>query len=265
MSPPAVIPKIGRWWWLAVASFLVCLLVLAPAALIEWAVRQSPNQTVQFIADSGTIWAGRGRITVAADPSPLVLPVVWRFDARALLDLRIGFFIAANAPALSGSTRIASRFGDIQLRETSFSADARLSTIAHRAATLFAPTGRIRLQQTGDQRFVMRPATSATQVWRVDGMMGLQAEQLALGGLVSAPVGNHEISLQGDGATVKMTVLRSSGPLKLEGSGALTLVSPRRFAFSGFATVAGDAPDILKQLGPILPDGRQRIELNTTW
>ena len=264
MSPQVITSRLGRWWWLAVASFLVCLLVLAPAALIEWAAHQSPNQTVQFIADSGTIWAGRGRITVAADRTPLVLPVVWRFDARALLDLRIGFFIAANAPALSGSARIASRFGDIQLRETAFSADAGLLTIAYRSAVIFAPLGRIRLQQTGDERLVIRPATSANQVWRVDGVMGLHAEQLVLGGVVSAPVGNHEISLQGEGATIKMTVLRSSGPLKLEGAGALTLVSPRRFTFSGFATVAGDAPEVLKQLGPVLPDGRQRIELNTT-
>ena len=176
MSPQVVTPKLGRWWWLAVASFLVCLLVLAPAALIEWAAHQSPNQTVQFIADSGTIWAGRGRITVAADRTPLVLPVVWRFDARALLDLRIGFFIAANAPALSGSARIASRFGDIQLRETAFSADAGLLTIAYRSAVIFAPLGRIRLQQTGDERLVMRPATSANQVWRVDGVNGFLAE-----------------------------------------------------------------------------------------
>ena len=265
MSPQVVTPKLGRWWWLAVASFLVCLLVLAPAALVEWAAHQSPNQTVQFIADSGTIWAGRGRIIVAVDPTPLVLPVVWRFDARALLDLRIGFFIAANAPALSGSTRVAWRFGDIQLRETTVSADARLLMIAHRAAIIFAPAGRIRFQQTGDERLVMRPATSANQGLHVNGVMGLLAEQLALGGFVNAPVGSQEISLQGEGATIKMTVLRSSGPLKLEGAGTLTLVSPRRFAFSGFATVAGDAPDILKQLGPILPDGRQRIELNTTW
>ena len=111
----------------------------------------------------------------------------------------------------------------------------------------------------------MKPATTANDAWQVVGAMGLNAEQLALGGIINAPLGNQEIKLNADGATIKISILRSSGPLKLEGDGAVTLALPRRLTFSGFATVAADAPAALKQLGPVMADGRQRIEFNTAW
>lgn len=265
MTPKVPTTKIGRWWWLAAASFAIGLVVLAPAALLEWTTSQTPNARVRFAADTGTIWTGRGHITVAADTTPLVLPVMWRFDPRALLGLRLGFIVEANAPALSGSARIGWRFGDVELRDASLSADARLLTMVHPAAALFTPAGKIRLQQSGDERLGVRSASKAGEAWRVNGAIRLHAEQLAFGGIINGPVGSHEITLRGEGAIINISVLRSSGPLKLEGAGTLALATPRRFTFSGFASVAGDAPATLKQLGPVLPDGRQRIELDTTW
>ena len=265
MTPQRPCASSGRWWWLGVASFAIGLVVLAPAALLERVITQSSNAGVRFAADSGTIWTGRGRFTVAADATPMVLPVVWRFDPRALPGLRLGFIVEPSAPALSGSARVAWRPGEIELRAASLSADARLLAVAHPAAALFSPIGRVRLQQSGDERLSVKPATKASEAWRVDGAINLHAEQLTFGGIINAPVGSHEISLRGEGATVKISVLRSNGALKLEGTGAVVLAPPRRFTFSGFATVADDVPVTLKQLGPVLPDGRQRIELNTIW
>ena len=265
MTPQRPVSSIGRWWWLAVASLTIGLVVLAPATLLERVITQSSNAGVRFAADSGTIWTGRGRFTVAADATPMVIPVVWRFDPRALPGLRLGFIVEASAPALSGSARVAWRPGEIELRATSLSADARLLTVAHPATALFSPIGMVRLQQSGDERLGVRPATKINEAWRVDGAISFHAEQLTFGGIINAPVGSHEISLRGEGSTVKMSVLRSSGALKLEGAGTVVLATPRRITFSGFATVAEDAPSALKQLGPVQSDGRQRIELNNTW
>ena len=137
--------------------------------------------------------------------------------------------------------------------------------MTHTAVAILAPAGRVRLQQSGDERLSVQPASSDKESWRVDGSMSLNADQLAFGGFINAPVGSHEIKLRGDGATIKVSILRSSGPLKLEGVGNIALASPRRFTISGFATTAADAPVALKQLGPVMADGRQRIEINTTW
>ena len=254
---------IGRWWWLAVATFVIGLVALVPAALLERLI--APNTNMQFAADSGTIWSGRGRIRIATGTAPLIVPQTWRFAPGALFGLRLGFNIEPDSPVISGTTRIGLRFSDVELSNTALVADARLLTFAHQAAALFTPAGKVRLQQAGDERLRVRPATNTGEAWRVDGVMGLHTEQLAFGGIVNAQVGTHDITLLGDGPTIKLSVLRSSGPLKLEGGGTLALALPRRFTFSGFATAANDAPDALKQLGPLLPDGRQRIELNTNW
>lgn len=261
--PPDAAIGIGRWWWLAVAAFVIGLVGLVPAALLERLI--APNANVQFAADGGTVWNGRGRIRVATGTAPHIVPLTWRFAPGALFGLRLGFNIEPDSPAISGTTLIGLRFGEVELSNTAIVAEARLLALAHQAAALFTPTGKVRLQQVGDERLRVRPATNTGEAWSVDGVMGLQTDQLAFGGVVNAPLGSHDIKLMGEGASIKLSVLRSSGPLKLEGGGTLVLGSPRRFTFSGFATAANDAPAALKQLGPLLPDGRQRIELNTNW
>ena len=259
-----------RWWCLGLASFAISLIVLAPAALIELATSRTAGTNARFAADGGTIWRGQGRILIVAnaadvaDAAAVMIPIAWRFDPLALLGLRLGFFVDANAAALAGTAHIAYGFGGIAFRNTAMAADARLLSMAHSAAVIFAPAGKIRLQQTSDERLIVRPAAN-NDAWRVDGSMGLNTEQLAFGGVVNAPVGSHQFKLRGDGAAINISILRSTGPLKLEGAGTLTLAAPRRFTFSGFATTTADAPASLKQLGPLMADGRQRIELNTAW
>ena len=254
-----------RWWWLLLASILTFLVVLAPAALIEWAIDRSPNSQIRFAADTGTVWTGRGRIALAADGTNISIPIVWRFDPGALSRLRLGFVVEPGAAELSGSARLGLRFGSIELRDTALTVDARLLSLAHGAAALATPSGKMRLQQTAGERLLVQPASGNSDAWRVDGSMILGAEQLAFGGVINAPAGNHELKLRGDGNAVNVTILRSSGPLKLDGGGTLKLDTPRRFTFSGFATTATDAPAALKQLGPAMADGRQRIEINTPW
>ena len=256
-----------RWWCLGLASFAISLIVLAPVALIELATNRTAGTNARFAADGGTIWRGQGRILIAAnvaDAAAVMIPIAWRFDPLALAGLRLGFFVDANAPALAGTAHIAYGFGGIEFRNTVLAADARLLSMAHSAAAIFAPAGKISLQQTSDERLIVRPAAN-NEVWRIDGSMGLNTEQLAFGGVVNAPVGSHQLKLRGDGAAINISILRSTGPLKLEGAGTLTLAAPRRFTFSGFATTTADAPASLKQLGPLMADGRQRIELNTAW
>ena len=265
MTPQRSAAKKGHWWWLLLASFAVSVAVLAPAALLERATGGTPNARARFAADAGTIWSGRGRIAIIPDTTPIAIPLAWRFDPRALAGLRLGYFIEANAPVLSGSAHVGLGFGSLELRDAALSVDARLLSMAHPAAALFAPAGMIRLQQSADEQFSVRFAANDKDGWRVTGLMGLAAEQLALGGVINAPVGSHEFKLRGDGPTINVSILRSDGPLKLQGTGSIALASPRRFTFSGFATVPVDAPAALKQLGPTLADGRQRIELNTTW
>ncbi len=252
------------YWLLALASFVVSAIVLTPAALLEFAAGKVPNANLHFTADSGTIWAGRGRIDLTQNTTRFVIPLTWRVDPLALFRLRLGVNVVANSPELSGTTYIGLGLRDIELRDTTLSADARLVSVAHNAIALIAPMGRVWLRQSAAERLTIRPGNS-NDGDRVDGAIGLEAEQLALGGTVNAPIGNHTIDIRGEGATIKLSVLRSSGPLKLEGSGTVALSPPRRFTFSGFATAAADAPAALKQLGPTMPDGRQRIELNTTW
>jgi len=255
--------KLVRWWWLAAISFVIGLIALAPAALLNRVV--PPDSPVRFVAEGGTIWSGRGRVSVSTDSTPLNIPVAWQFEPTALLRLRLGFHVTADGPAIAGTSRLGLRSGSIELRDTAVTADARVLSAAHRLAAVFAPQGQLRLQQGKGESLTIGFPGDADGVSRVDGTMGLQVEKFVLGGVVNAAVGSHEIALQGAATTVNFSIPRSSGALKLEGAGSLTLVSPRRFTFSGFATATNDAPATLKQLGATLADGRQRLEINTPW
>ena len=255
--------KVLRWWWLVAISFVIGLIALAPAALLE---RVMPaDSPVRLATEAGTIWNGRGRVSVLTDSKPLNVPVAWQFDPSALLRLRLGFQVTADGPAIAGTSRLGLRFGSIELRDTAVTADARVLSTAHRLAAVFAPQGKLRLQQGNGESLTIGFPRNAEGFWRIDGAMGLHVEKFVLGGVVNAAVGSHEIVLQGAATTVNFSIPRSSGALKLEGAGSLTLAQPRRFTFSGFATAANDAPASLKQLGAALPDGRQRLEINTPW
>ncbi|MEQ1517251.1 MAG: type II secretion system protein N [Usitatibacteraceae bacterium] len=275
MTPATTVVRRARWWLLCSLAFAFGLIALAPAAILEWASNNIGEANFRFAADGGTIWRGSGRIALPGKPTAgasalptaaqLLIPVSWRFDPLALLRLRLGFFINATAPRLSGATHLGLGFNSIELRETALNADAQFLSLTNSMAALFAPAGQIRLTQSADERLVITPATRKDDAWNVVGLMGITADQFALGGAVNAAVGSHEIKLRGDGPTIQLSIPRSSGPLKLEGAGTLTLVSPRRVTFSGFATTTADAAPALKTLGPLLPDGRQRIELSANW
>ncbi len=260
-APPAV--NVLRWWWLVAISFVIGLIALAPAALLERVV--PVDSPVRFAAESGTIWNGRGRVSVQTDSTPLNVPVAWRFDPTALLRLRLGFRIQADGPIIVGVSHLGLRTGSVELRDTGVIADARVLSAAHRLAAVFAPQGQLRLQQGNGESLTIGFPDNTEGYWHVEGGMGLHVEKFVLGGIVNAAVGSHEIALQGAATTVNFSIPRSSGALKLEGAGSLALASPRRFTFSGFATAANDAPASLKQLGAALPDGRQRLEINTPW
>ena len=255
--------KVIHWWWLPVIAFVIGLIALAPAALLERLV--PPDSPVRFVAESGTIWNGRGRVSVLTDSKPLNVPVAWQFDPSAVLRLRLGFQVTADGPVIAGTSRLGLRSASIELRDSAVTADARVLSAAHRLAAVFAPQGQLRLQQVKGESLTIGFPGNAEDFSRVDGMMGLLVEKFVLGGVVNAAVGSHEIAIQGVGNTVNFSIPRSSGALKLEGAGSLTLASPRRFTFSGFATAANDAPASLKQLGAALADGRQRLEINTPW
>ena len=252
-----------RWCWLAAISFVIGLIAFAPAALLERVV--PPDSQVRFVGESGTIWTGRGRVSILTDSTPLNVPVAWQFEPTALLRLRLGFHVTADGPAVVGSSRLGLRSGSIELRDTAVTADARVLSAAHRLTAVFAPQGQLRLRQGDGESMTIGFPGNADGPWRVDGAMGFYVEKFVLSSVVNAAVGSHEIAIQGVATTVNFSIPRSSGALKLEGGGSLTLASPRRFTFSGFATAANDAPASLKQLGALLPDGRQRLEINTTW
>jgi hypothetical protein len=265
MMPQEILIKAKNWWRLLLASFVVCAFALAPAALLDWAARHDTTSTLRFTSESGTIWRGQGSVLVASTASPVVIPIRWRFDPLALLKLRVGFFIETSAPELDGTTHIGLRFGEIEFKNTAINGNARLLSMAHTSVALFAPSGKIRLQQADNEYLILRPASNEKDAWHVDGSMSAIAEQIALGGIVNATVGSHKLKILGDGASMSISITPVSGPLQLNGAGILSFVAPRRLTFSGFASTASDAPASLKQLGPLMSDGRQRVELNTSW
>ena len=251
------------WWWLALFALAISTLALAPAALIEWALPQEGS--VKFAADSGTLWHGRGRVALGVAGQTLIVPVAWSFDPQALWRFRVGYTLSTASPHVNGTSRVAYGFGELTLTETALDADAGLLPRLHAAASLLSPSGRVALNQTAEERLSLRLPSGGKQDWQVDGRITLNTQQLALGGVVNAAIGSHRAALRGSGSQVDVSISESRGALKLEGAGHVTLSAPRRVVFAGFATLTSDAPNVLKQLGTAMPDGRQRIDINSAW
>lgn len=247
---------------LAAAAFLTGLAVLAPASLVAALIQRNlpPNGT--FRVGEGSVWAGSGTL-VLANPQ-VAIPFSWHFDAGALLRFRLGLVVTTDFNGVKGSAHISRRFGPVELRDTDFAIDLNVLAKFLPVLALSRAQGRLRLSVAGEDRLDIVPG----EAMPVRGGFAFKVERLILPQWSAEPFGNYALRVAAGETSADFTVVDSSGLLKIEGSGKISVLPAREFSFSGVAlpTRPGAAlGKLLSSFGRTDADGRVRIEQRGPW
>ena len=174
--------KIRHALVLLAVIFLLGLIVLMPATLIQAPVNRAMAPNAALVVTAGTIWSGTAKLTLFPAARPVMVPITWRFDPMAFLRLRLGFYLRADSAALAGTTRIGAGIRTIELRDTNLKIDSALINRTHSLLPMFGSRGTLHLTiNEGDHIVMPYQAT--------DGLRTAEGKLAAK--LRAEPAGNH--------------------------------------------------------------------------
>ena len=247
-------------FWLAGLAFVAGLIVFLPAKLIESSVNTALAPKLR-LSTSGTIWCGSGSLR-STQTNAIDVPITWRFAPLSLFRLRAAWQLAADGPALNGSSLIGAGVQTVELRDAKVDVDVGVFATLNAAAEMFRPSGRV---QIDTESLTVR----YDNVLRAEGDAHLNIDRFGLGSMAERPIGSYAIDIQGRDTKTGFTIGKSSGMLVLDGSGSVATAAPRQFVYNGNALLAGDAPEAIRNainaIGKTGTDGRIRIEQKINW
>lgn len=211
-------------------ALLTALFVLPAAWLTPWIERQTDGRLT--LGDpAGTVWRGSAfaGASAAADPASPLAPLLpgrfhWTLSPLALfgvIDARID-----NPDALDQTLTVSGSWSEWQLGPVS------LRLPAERLAALGAPLNTV--QPSGEMRLSWPSLTLRRQAQgiAISGRMQLQLTDIASALSPVKPLGAYRLQFDWRGERAQLTLSTLSGPLQMEGSGAIV---NGRLQFSGQA------------------------------
>src|SRR5258706_6122827 len=133
---PAPDIRLRSWIGLAALGFLLGLIAFMPASLFEGLANRALAPQAQVRIGDGSIWAGRGALSLTAGSGANNIPFSWRFDPPSLLRLRAGVKLDLDSAVLASKVRAALRIRSIEMRHASLRTAASLIHAANSAAGL---------------------------------------------------------------------------------------------------------------------------------
>lgn len=235
----------------AYAAFLVATL---PAAFVAPRLAAATGDRAWLENAAGTLWNGSARVAVSRRGFPVTLDEVhWRFLPSRLLSGRIAFAVEARARDLRAEGEVARSPFAWRLDGLRATGDASAFAAVLPFAAAWQPAGALALEAPQITWDGERATGGATLDWR-DAALSLSAVR---------PLGSWRAQATADGATLKIVLSTTKGPLRLAGNG--TLAIPGRLVFSGEARGEPgrerDLEELLALLGPRRADGAHAIEV----
>ncbi|MBL0141523.1 MAG: type II secretion system protein N [Betaproteobacteria bacterium] len=239
---------------LGIAAYGVFLLATAPAGLIPARLATATGGQVTLANATGSAWDGTARATIATYGAAIVLgEVSWRFLPSRLLAGRAAFAIEARSGALQAQAEVSRSPMAWQVRDLRANGDASTVAAIFPLAATWQPGGAIAIEAEHLTWDGERATGVANAQWR-DASLALSEAR---------PLGSWRAQAQAEGASTRITLSTTKGPLLLSGSG--TLVIPGRLAFSGVARAEPgrerELEGLLNLLGPRRADGAHAIEV----
>jgi general secretion pathway protein N len=247
---------VNRWSLTGVGLgvYALALIAIAPATLVDAGLQQGSQGRLRLTEARGTLWSGSGRMEIreAGGQSGLSENLAWRIVPASLLRGQLVCEIGlAQAEKHFPVTLSLSR---IELANADISLPAAVLGLGVPKLAPLGLTGTVSIHVT--RLSIARDAMvgNATVQWRAAGS--------ALSSL--SPLGDYEMQLDAEGATVNVQLGTLKGPLRLDGKGSWRYGN--RPAFLGMARVA---PPDLQRLAPLLrliaierSEGNFELQLN---
>lgn len=247
--------------------FIIGLIVLAPATLIQGPANRAMAPNAALAVTSGTIWSGSGTLALFPTARSVIVPITWRFDPLALLRLRLGFYLSANSSALAGNARVGAGMTSIELRDTDMKIDGALISRSNSMLSLFGPRGTLHLKINDGDR-IITPYQTQSGIRTAEGKLAVKFDSLTLRNLSSRPLGTYDIAVKLNNSTAEYAFVNCAGNLKFDGGGTVSWGSARTFVYRGLASTPRESSFLLAPLlavGRPTADGRLQINYNTNW
>lgn len=229
----------NRWTLIAagLGAYTLALLVTAPATLLDVGLRLASDGKMRLVEAKGTLWSGSGLIEIHDQGryTGVAKSMTWRLRKDAALRARFTYevkFDLENPPF-----PVTLFWSRIELKNADISLPAAALGIGLAKLGPLGLTGDVNLHIDSLSLGRITTLGSATLQWLMAGS--------ALAPI--SPLGNYELRLNANGATVQASLHTLQGPLQLDGQGSWS--SGRQPVF--FAT-AYTSPELQQRLAPFL-------------
>ena len=229
----------SRWLLLAVGlgAYALGLIITAPATLIDASLQQSSEGRLRLAEASGTLWSGTGQIEIrdANRRAGIAKDISWR-----LLPL---YLLRGELRCEVGLDRAAKRF---PLKVTLARIEITDADVSLPAAALGLGVPKLApLELSGE--LLLHAARLSFAAGAIKGNATLQWRGAGSAFTQVSPLGDYEVRLEGEGATVRASLSTLEGPLRLAGQGSWT-----KGGNPVFQGTAGVPKEHLQQLAPLL-------------
>ena len=230
----AVLPG-RRWVAVWVCGFLILLLVLAPASLMGWCLRQLTEGRIGIAAPAGSFWNGSGYLAALHEGGDA--PIRWQLQPYRLLlgQLRIEL---GQGTSTEGSVTYSP--GELRVSKLDLSFPASVLGQA------LAPLNSARLGGI----FRLRSDVLLLSGNEAAGALRASLENASSGLIASSALGSYELTAAGADRKLAFELKTVSGPLSVAGSGAWSW--GQNPTFTGTMSAA---PGKQSELSPILSIG----------
>lgn len=221
----------------ALCLYVASLVVLAPATLLDVALKRSTDGRVRLPEAHGSVWSGAGQLELR-DPTGhagVGTALSWTFQPQSLLRGRLGFEVAVGGATRRFPVRL-SPFG-LEFSNADFMLPAAALGVATPRMAMLEPTGNLH---------VRIPMLS----YRGDVFSGHGVvDWLSAGSSLTpvAPLGDYQVRFVGTANGLNASLRTLSGPLRLDGGASRSDGE----AMVLFATARVDAQH-QQQLAPFL-------------
>jgi general secretion pathway protein N len=228
-----------RWRWFATGTiaYLVVLVVIAPATVVDAALGRASDGRLRIAEARGTVWSGAGQIQLldASRQTGITKNIAWRWLPGWLLRGRLVCEMELDSSARRFAVTLSPT--RIEVADADISVPAAILGMAEPKLAPFGLGGEL-VVHIADLMIVAGDIqANATVVWR-----GASSAHTKV-----SPLGDYELRFEHSG-TVRTAVLRTlDGPLQLDGTGSWT--QGTRPAFKATARVS---PQNREQLEPLL-------------
>jgi len=230
---------VKRWQLLGfgLGVYALGLIAAAPATLIDAGLEQATAGRLRLADARGTIWSGAGLLDIRDSNrrGGVAKSIAWRVLPTYLLLGQLRCEIALDQTARRFPVTISLRRFELSDADIGLPAEALGLGVPK-----LAPLG-----LTGD--VLLHIARLSIGRNTIQGNATLQWKAAGSAFAPVSPLGDYELRIDGDGATLRATLRTLQGPLQLDGQGSWT--RGRNPAFLGSARVP---PQHLQQLAPLL-------------